>query len=64
MYTWLTRRAQRRQTLEAAAAVAEDRERQAAVRRVLDYATQLQPIITAAPLLTRGQAARSRPPRR
>jgi hypothetical protein len=60
---WLfTSRAERRQQAALdAAAVTEDAERQAAVRRVLEQATtQLPTVRPARPLLTLGQAARSR----
>jgi len=59
---WFTRRAERkrRAALEAAART-QAAERQAAVRRVLEQATRRLPVVRPAlPLLTPGQADRSR----
>ena len=63
--TWLITRwskKQRRAAAEAAGLAHQETEQRAARRRVLEQATTVLPVLSAAqsPLLTRGQRARSR----
>jgi hypothetical protein len=61
--TWLLTRwsTKRQRAAEAAALAVQEQEQRDARRRVLDQATTMLPTVPArtAPLLTRGQAARS-----